>query len=509
MNMSFRIFIFLTLLFVMPQSDSFAQGWLHDDGDLARTKQFESLFTPGLSETIQLESYDMDTSAGEAFLLGDVLGNGSLQAVSATFEPLQLIVFDVLTQNTIAIPLNEPFELTGTSAGVAKIVQLIDYDDQPGMEALVYVGNRANQRPLHQIVSPRQQAVIAQFDGIIGEDVDGDGEWTGTDDLVAMFKSPTGRWKALTRATAGHSDYKPRSINIWDIETGALEEQFHTATPPGGMSFFTDDDGVFYIINAPFTPSNWIRVDGERIVDENGEFVNVSEELDGILVEDDEAYDLCLAYDDRNAGSALELKWYNKRGELMSGSSLVTQSSDGAQFAVTWDYYIRQWDAESTGAIHVYDLLSGDIVVEYFAEPELSFRTVAAIDGQDQLYALLQEEPVLNHYDVNKGLLNSLRLSDDSNARVWIGGIADMNGDGAYEVIIEVLEMGTQYVRIYSQSLELIDEIETPIIRDRAIGDADRDGYPEFYSLADGSLTEVHVIEYQAASACGVFHHYR
>ena len=416
-------------------------------------------------------------------------------------------MFDPVSSETTLIPLIGPSEKTGTSDEFNSIQYLFEMDDQPGLEVLCNIGNRANQKTVFQIVSPRQKKVISHFEGLIGDDIDGDGEWTGAELGFVVFQSASGKWKLFSRASAGHSDYKPRSINIWDIESKQLELQFHTATPSPIPAFFRDTEGVMHFFIVPHTPDNWIKVNGERILDENGNYINVSETVNGILIKDNEAYDKYFTYDDSKPGQpALNMQWMNKRGNLMSGKSMITKSREGNDLAVSCDSYIRAWDLTSTGSIHVYDLFSGEIIAEYAADPETSILDMVAIDGEEQIYAIQQESPVLYHYDIREGLKNSVVLSEDPNARVLLGGATDMNGDGDADIVIKLIEFGAQSVQIYNSDLTLLDEIDTPYSNKCAIADNDRDGFPEVYLLDEVTRSEIHVIEYQPPASQANFY---
>ncbi len=496
-----KFYFIVSLTFCVIQTNfAYSQDWGHRWGNELGTLFFDSPIQSSVSEQISVTSYELNIAFDNEFMVGNVLGTGTQQIIGVNPELVSLVVFDPMTNETLSVPLVQPAEITGTSGVIYHLSQLIEYDDSEGMEVVCSIGNRANQRPVFQIVSFAKQSVLAHFEGLPIQDVDGDGIWNGAEIGVAVFQSPSGKWKFISRSSAGHSDYKPRSVNVWDIETGELQAQFHTATPPPFPAFVRQPDGSTHFFFVPITPDNWIRVDGAPIFDENGNYINVSETFAGMTVKDNEAYDFCLSFDDSDPNQPpLNLEWYNKRGELMSGRGMITKGKDGAVYGVSWDAYIRIWDSTSTGAIHVYNFESGEIVAEHHAEESRSFLS-AVVSDNDELFAIYQEEPVLQRYDLFDGLQSSVKVSDDDNAQVKITGITDMNGDNSPDVIVEIIEFGQQCVCIYNSDLTLLSKLLMPYLQNSAIADIDRDGYPEVYYSDKLYQNTIHRIEFESSS---------
>ncbi|MDP8244183.1 MAG: hypothetical protein P9L94_08895 [Candidatus Hinthialibacter antarcticus] len=504
------LLLFSTVCLIQTSS-VFAQDWGYWWGNELGTFHFDSPIQTSISEQISVTSFELNISFDDELLVGDVLGSETQQIIGVNPERLSLVVFDPMMNETLSVPLVQPSEISGTGDEVFLITQLFNYDDIEGMEVFCSIGNRANQRPVFQIVSPAKQSVLTHFEGLPIQDVDGDEIWNGAENGLFAFQSPSGKWKFISRSSAGHSDYKPRSLNIWDIETEELQAQFHTATPPPFPTFVRQQDGSTRFFFVPLTPDNWIKVDGVPILDENGNYINVSETFAGMTVKDNEAYDFCLKFDDSDPNQPpLTLEWYNKRGELMSGRGMITKSKNGTLYGVSWDDYIRIWDSTSTGAIHVYNFESGEIVAEHHAEEGKSFMNAVISDGDEQLFAIYQEEPVLQRYDLFDGLQGSVNVSDDDNARVEMTGISDMDGNGSPDVILEIIEFGQQCVCIYNSDLTLLSKLSMPYLQDNAsaIADIDRDGYPEVYFIDKVSHNIVHQLEYISTSNAKNYHLY-
>ncbi len=504
-SLSFLVEILFVLVFVgINQINSSAQSWPFRNGDSSNTRNFQTVKPLLVGDKITAKKLLLPWEIQGFLLSGDVDGTGRISLVSSFQSPPSVAIYDPISLASRLIPISEnPYTNDYVSP-----YNLLDTDGEPGLEILTVI--TPNSVPsygegvptLYQVVSGKQNLVLNQFMGMVGEDQNGDGVWSGRESPELMFVDEKGKVKILAHIDAGHEDYKPRAINIYDVESGKIDAQFHMATPPTGISFFQDPSLGKYIFTAPLTPDNWIRVNGEKIIDSEGNYINVSEDLDGLTVSDKEAYDVCLKLEtDSEQAYSLDLQWYLKRGEYMSGSSLISRTEDNRLVVISWDTMIRSYDAISPGGIHVYDLKTGEIVKEFYLGEEISFRDVLKINNSNTLYGFHLEEKSVTKFDLDEeGPSKTIDFNDEPTVTLSALGVADMDGDGSIEILIAKKKPEETVMFVYDENLVEKDSLNVPPFNQYCFADANLDGLPEIYMLDQINNKELTVVEYESSS---------
>ncbi len=498
-----KISIASFILSIVLSQNTFARPWSYGSGTTTNTRFFPTLKPLHAGTSLVVDSFSLPARLEGTLLAGDVLGNGKTQLVCAVNDPPSLLVHDLSTGESFTMLLEPNPYTESLDTEVAICIQLMDYDSIPGMEVFCQIAdaqsdNRVTPRTLYQVVSPRQEKVLTSFNGIFGGDQTNDQEWNGTENGQYMFRSESGKWKMVAYMSAPHESYKPRSVNIYDVETGELETQFHMATPPTTGAMITLPDIGTYFFITPLTPDNWIKVNGETIYDEDGKVINVSETVDGILMKDREAYDFCLKYDDSAPNSdPLSLEWHYKRGELVTSSSIINEDASGHLVTIAISGGIRVWDPVTPGKIFVHDLKTSEKLNEFTFEEGLSYNGMMAPEKSDILYVKAQEIPRLMKYDLNQGLAASLDISDDLTDQFRMLGITDMDGDGEHDVIISRYTPDYPAILIFDTDLNEKETIPVPLGRIAVFADNDEDSFPELYFLDQVSNQTIYRIEYQ------------
>lgn len=503
--MRFYLYLFsLVILLQVSELPCRSDSWDTEFGSVANTRFFHTQKPQLPGARISSHGLSLPAPVDFTLLCGDVKGEGTASLVYATQEDLALIIIDPLTQQYFSIALDENEDLDDTTSIRARALQLVEYDEDPGMEVLCSVLDpRANgTRILFQIVSPRKNQIVRRFYGIVGDDINGNGFWDGSESGGFLFKSKKELWKLVTGMSAAHEDYKPRSVNIYDVEGGQLEAQFHMALPPFLPAIYTTQTDGTFLFWAPTTPDNWLRENGELLLDENGNVINVSEIVDGVKMTDREAYSFCFKYDDSmEGGDALSLEWYKKRGELSWSNAIISPDAAGRILALANDALIREWDLFTPGKMYAYDLYSGDVIQEFSLEEGLSFLEIMPMENTNSIYAILQEEPVIQKYDLEDGLQKTLDFYEDPTLKLVFLGITDMDGDGRNDVIVAKNKASDSSIVIFDDDLNVKAEIPTFPISRKAFSDWDQDGYPELSVLDMVSLQEITIFEYQAETS--------
>ena len=421
------------------------------------------------------------------FYTADVTGDGKAEFVSLIQDPLSILIVNLEDETYELIPLEKSPHLTEQDTEIKyEIIQLVDYDGEPGLEVFCEVlpvvpGSYYDGKPtFYQIVSPRLKKVIHRFSGITIEDRSGDGMWSGSEIASILFKDQTDQWKMAACMSAGHEDYKPRSINIYNIENGQLEAQFHTATSTRKISLLKTESDEILITLWSHTPDNWIRINGEIQYDEDGNKINVSEILDEKVVTDKEGYSICLNYNGSLNEDALQLRWYSKIVDYCSINSAIIQDSLNRNLAVDLWHVIRAWDPLSAGGIRIFDLETGETINEFQADEGLSFEHIIAPPHSDRIYTRIYELPHLVQYNIQNGESKIVELSDNSIVQLELIGAADMDGGGEYDIVVISNASGEFELIVLDTDLNEKTSIPIPPSYKTAVfGDANQDGYPK------------------------------
>ena len=481
-------------------------AWSTGVGDAAYTLFFPTETPPHAGTKVTVRDMTLPyTLYGASVLTGDVDGTKTTKLVGRTKDPLALVVIDPLSGNTQLINLEPNPHSQGIETEQLAVSQLVDYDGVPGLEAICWIGlpahtNSEGRPGLHQVVSIRDQSMLTRFYGYPQSDMDGDGFAAGSEGGAIFFRDSSGAGKFLTAISMSRPDLQPRELRIYDADTGEISSSFQMATPFGSTPLATLETGETNIFIAPWTPDNQIPNPGSG--------VNVSADLNGTHVTDRESYLTCLQYDPRTPGqSPLTYKWSRKRGEFLGGYGLIFRDSTGRLLTVAADNYIRAWDWISPGGLHVTDLITGEVVLDFFLEPTLSFASLAcALEGSDIVYTGLHEKPAIAKFDVSRPAPeNPVAFRDfsdlDPTGVALPVCITDMNGDGSHDLVVIRTRDEISEVVILNSELEDMDVIEAPLNFGPSFGDADNDGYPEMYIVDPHDASKIRVIEYTAETS--------
>ena len=486
-------------------SSTGVHAWSTGRGNVEMTRFFPTEKPPHAAAQIAVRDLTLPHAVYAAYMLtGDVDGTGAAKLVGMTKDPLGLLVVDPQTGSSQHISLEPNPYSPGTDKEMPLAVQLVDYDGVPGLEAICWLGHSTSQNPeghpaLHEVVSIRDQSVLSQFYGNLQDDINGDGFANGTEGTSLFFRDAAGTGKFVTTISMNRPDLQPRELRIYDADTGEISSRFQMATPFGGTALTTLESGETYIFSTPWTPYN-----------------GVTSEIDGIQMMDNESYLTCLKYGNSTQDeSPLTLQWYRKRGELMGGDGLIVRDSTGRLLAVAKEDYIRAWDPFSPGGLHVIDLLTGELVAEFFLESGLSFANSAcAPDGTDIIYTALQEKSAIAKFDISRPAAeNPVAYRDFTNLDITSLAlplcVTDMDGDGSYDIVLVRTVSGNSEVVILDSDLNDMAIIEAPLNYNSAFADADSDGYPEIYVCDPHDASKVRIIEYSPeASGAGGFEAY-
>ena len=498
---SIYINIVLGLLAIAANSEQAlstnVHAWSTSRGNVQLTRFFPTEKPLHAAGQITVRDITLPYEFFAAYMLaGDVDGTGTTKLVGMAKDPLGLVVVDPLTGASQHISLEpNPYSL-GADKDVPLVVQLVDYDSVPGLEAVCWLGHSTSNNPeglpvVHEIVSIRDQTTLVRFYGYPQDDINGDGFANGTDGSAFFFRDASGKGKLVTAISMNRPDLQPRELRIYDTDTGVISSRFQMAAPFGGSALKTLESGETYIFSTSWTPDN-----------------GVTGVIDGIPMTDSESYLTCLKYGDSSQEeSPLSLQWHRKRGELMGGDGLITRDSTGRLLAVAKEDYIRAWDPFSAGGLHVMDLITGELVAEFFLESGLSFTNFAcAPDGTGIIYTALQEKAAIAKFDISRTVSeNPVAYRDFTD--VDISGLAfplcatDMNGDGSHDLVIVRTVSGVSEVVLLDSDLNDMAIIDAPLNYYPAFADADNDGYPEMYICDPHDANKVRIIEYAAEAS--------
>ncbi len=507
------LFLFVTISYSYT-----ANHWLTQWGNPQRTRYFSSDYIPSQKATrLTKRTIQLPFPIEELFYTADVTGDGKAEFVSLIQDPPSILIVDLTNESYEQIPLEKSPHLTEEDTEIQyEIIQLVDYDGEPGLEVFCEVlpvvpGSYYDGKPtFYQIVSPRLKKVIHRFSGITIEDRSGDGMWSGSEIASILFKDQTDQWKMAACMSAGHEDYKPRSINIYNIENGQLEAQFHTATSTRKISLLKTESDEILITLWSHTPDNWIRINGEIQYDEDGNKINVSEILDEKVVTDKEGYSICLNYNGSLNEDALQLRWYSKIVDYCSINSAIIQDSLNRNLAVDLWHIVRAWDPLSAGGICIFDLETGETINEFQADEGLSFEHIIAPPHSDRIYTRIYELPHLVQYNIQNGESKIVELSDNSIVQLELIGAADMDGGGEYDIVVMSNASGEFELIVLDTDLNEKTSIPIPPSYKTAVfGDANQDGYPEVYLIDQNTNQSLTIIEYGNPSSFFPFNDYK
>ena len=476
---------FLELVTIYPSMAG--EPWSFGGGNAGDTFYYPTLKPADPGDTLDQRTIKLDKPAKNSMLCGDVLGDGSSYLIYAVSNPNTVIALNVLTGESIRVLLEDNVYLQGTTWDDTPYeTQLINYDDNPGLELLCFVGSE-KVKPLFQIVSFQQKKVAKSFYGEGRGVSDGGIGWSGTENLIKAFKDTTSQWKFITSASTGRPDLTPREIRIYDEVSRKLESKFSISASPTHIAYWQPQGQNPLILLTTVTPCNDSFPTAPHV------------DLNGIETSDLESYELCFKYNPTlaAAGKSLELQWYPFRAKFVSGYSAISTDSKGRVLGIVSDYVIREFDPASPGKMHVYDMLSGNIINEFAADPGLSFGTyILAAANTDHFYGIIQEEARLQKFDVNKGMIKELDYSADPTVKLRPLGLTDIDGDGKYEILIAKNTPRTSELVILDQELNEKAEIPVPQVSFCVFADADNNRFPELYVMNGITNQEITVIEY-------------
>ncbi|MDX9755652.1 MAG: hypothetical protein RBU29_16930 [bacterium] len=479
----------------------YGQSWPMVGANPQQNGYYEATIPAQPASRIHAETISLPwQTSGADGLIGDVLGNGRYQWISCKdTAPFEIHLYDPATSSFQVFPLLRSLPSDAT----IRAFQLIDYDNLSGLDVLCSIipkqpnGNKST----YFVFSPQSGQVLTQFQGITGQDQDGDGNWNGSEQPGIAFRATSGSWKLMSRIGAGHADYKPRAVTFYDMATGKLEYQFHVAALPRGISLTPLPSGDIQMLIPLHTPANVIRIDGIPQVDEHGKAVFVSEIVGGIQTNDSEGYVYCLHFNDTlPADRQFSLRWSQKMGELLSGSSSILQDTQGRLLGLCSYAMIRAWDPFSPGRVLVFDMGTGGIVQSYQEGEKISYETLRADPHSGAIYVKLLETPSLLKFDLNQSLPVA-RRDFETNPLVTYSlvGLTDMNRDQRTDVVVmKSSPLGSELL-ILDSDFHTHASVAIPLpFFQASIADSDRDGYPECYVLDQVERNKLTVVEYQA-----------